>query len=87
MSARVDNIVSTMTLFINNCTQFITTATTDKQITAIQKRIGSEESREGFYSEFLDEFKQKCAALDPLIKESWNNNGDYSKSITTQTAE
>ena len=71
--ARVDNIVSTMTLFINNCTQFITTATTDKQITAIQKRIGSEKSREGFYSEFLDEFKQKCAALDQLIKERKDN--------------
>ena len=58
-----------MTQFINNCTQFIATATTDKQITAIQKRIGSEKSREGFYSEFLDEFKSKCAVLDPLIKE------------------
>ena len=67
--ARIELINSSMTQFINNCTQFIATATTDKQITAIQKRIGSEKSREGFYSEFLDEFKSKCAVLDPLIKE------------------
>ncbi len=66
---RIDGIKTYMGTFINNCTQFITLATTDKQIGSVQMRIGSEKSRTGFYAEFLDEFKEKCALLDPLINE------------------
>lgn len=66
--ARIDNIKSTMKNFINNCTAFITIAS-DAQIANIQKRIGTEKSRSKFYAEFLDEFKEKCKALDPLINE------------------
>ena len=29
----------------------------------------------------------KAAKVLKTIKESWNNKGDYSKSVTTQTAE
>jgi hypothetical protein len=67
--ARIDNIKTTMTTFINNCTQFITLATTGKQIVNIQKRIGTEKSKKSFYAEFYDELVAKCDALTPLINE------------------
>ncbi len=67
--ARIDNIRNTMTTFINNCTAFISTATTNQQIANVQKRIGTEKSREGFYGEYLPDLKDKCNALDTLINE------------------
>jgi hypothetical protein len=67
--ARIDNIKNTMIMFINNCTQFIALATTDKQIVNIQKRIGTEKSKKGFYAEFYDELVGKCDALTALINE------------------
>ena len=36
-------------------------------------------------TDFLPE--GKAAKVFKTIKESWNNKGDYSKSVTTQTAE
>jgi hypothetical protein len=66
---RIETIQAAMNTFINNATMFITTATTDTQIVNIQKRIGSEKSRDNFYQEFLTEFKTKCDALTPLINE------------------
>ncbi len=67
--ARIDNIKNTMVAFINNCTAFIATATSDKQIINIQKRIGTEKSKKGFYAEFMPDLIDKTAALDELIEE------------------
>ena len=67
--SRIDNIKNTMVTFINNCTTFIATATTDTQIVNIQKRIGTEKSKTSFYAEFLDELKEKCNSLNELINQ------------------
>jgi len=67
--ARIENIKATMAAFINNCTAFIATATSDKQIINIQKRIGTEKSKKTFYAEFMQELIDKTAALDSLIEE------------------
>ena len=67
--ARIEGIKNTMTTFINNCTQFIAGATSDKQIVNIQKRIGTEKSKKAFYAEFWDELVSKCDAMDDLMNE------------------
>lgn len=67
--ARIYNIKNTMVTFINNCTAFIGTATTDKAIANVQMRIGTEKSRTGFYAEFHTELLEKCNALTELINE------------------
>lgn len=60
-------IVKTIGEFINKITADITLATTDSQIVSIQKRIGSEKARTGFYEGFIDELRAKCDALNSTI--------------------
>ncbi len=64
---RKDNITKTMGEFINNCTTYIVTATTDEQIVLVEKRIGSEKSKKGFYAEYYPELVEKCEALKATI--------------------
>lgn len=66
---RKDNIVRTMSDFINMVTSQITLATTDKEIGRIQMRIGSEKSKKSFYSEFMEELEAKCEALNDTIND------------------
>ncbi len=65
--ARKDLIVKTMGEFINNCTTYIVTATTDEQIILVEKRIGSEKSKKSFYAEYYQELVDKCEALKSTI--------------------
>lgn len=67
--ARIEGIKNSITTFINNCTQFIGVATTNPQIVNIQKRVGTEKSKKGYYAEFYDELVSKCDALNDLINE------------------
>lgn len=54
--------------FIFNATNFITNATDDSQIVLIQKRIGTETSREGYYEDQLTDLKERCNSLKPIIE-------------------
>ncbi len=65
--ARKDLIVKTLGDFINNCTTYIVTATTDDQIILVEKRIGSEKSKKSFYAEYYQELVDKCEALKATI--------------------
>jgi tetratricopeptide (TPR) repeat protein len=65
--ARKDLIVKTLGDFINNCTTYIVTATTDDQVILVEKRIGSEKSKKGFYAEYYQELVDKCEALKSTI--------------------
>lgn len=60
-------IVKTIGEFINKVTTDITLATTDAQIVSIQKKIGSEKARTGFYEGFIEELRTKCDALNTVI--------------------
>lgn len=66
---RIDNITLQMGVFLNKITADITLVTTDDQIVSIQKRIGAEKSRTGFYSEFIDDFRSKCDNLHVVIND------------------
>jgi predicted transcriptional regulator len=66
---RIDNIIRTMSDFINKITVDITMATTDKEISSIQMRIGSEKSRETFYGTYIEELKSKCNNLNGIIND------------------
>lgn len=68
-NARVESIKIQMGNFINQATKDISLANNDTDIVAIQKRIGAEKSRSTFYAEFLDEFKELCDGLTPLINQ------------------
>lgn len=65
--ARKDLITATMGDFLNKITADITLATTDDQIVSIQKRIGAEKSRTGFYEGQIDELRRRCDALNATI--------------------
>lgn len=65
--ARIDLITKTIGEFINKITVDITLATTDDQIVSIQKRIGAEKSRTGFYQEYIEELRTKCDNLSATI--------------------
>jgi hypothetical protein len=69
---RRDLITSTLASFINQVTSDIMLATTDNQIVLIQKRIGSEKSKKGFYAEYWQELVDKCEALNSTINEQKN---------------
>ncbi len=65
-----NSISSSIVQFINQITLQISTATTDDHIVTIQKRIGSEKARTGYYEgSFIDELRAKCDALAPIINE------------------
>lgn len=63
------NIQQSIQEFVNNTTIDITKAETDTEIIRIQKAVGSEKSRSGYYGEFLDQLKVSCDNLTPLINE------------------
>lgn len=86
---RIDTITTALGNFINKITVDITLATNDAEIVSIQKRIGAEKSRTGFYQEYIDELKAKCDALGDSIntqkekiRELVKFNEDYKKAIT-----
>lgn len=66
---RVIKINEAVTNFINTTTRQIADAKNDSELVVIQKRIGSEKSRTGFYMEMIDDFRLKCDALTPLINQ------------------
>lgn len=76
---RVDTIVRSIGDFINKITADITLATTDEQIVSIQKRIGAEKSRAGFYQEYIDELKTKCDSLSNTINSQKNKIRELSQ--------
>lgn len=81
-NARVENIKSAIGNFINLITREISLAEDDTTIVAIQKKIGAEKSRTGFYAEFIGELREKCDALTPAIntrKESIRKYQDLAK--------
>lgn len=75
---RIDTIVRSIGDFINKITADITLSTTDDQIVSIQKRIGAEKSRTGFYQEYIDELKTKCDSLSVTI----NNHKDKIRELS-----
>ncbi len=64
---RKDNILRVMGTFLNQVTSDILLSTKDSQIVLIQKRIGSEKSKKGFYAEYMPELEEKCEALNSTI--------------------
>lgn len=63
-------ISNSIVQFINQITFQISTAVTDDDIVTIQKRIGSEKARTGYYEgSFIDELREKCDSLAPIINE------------------
>lgn len=70
---RIETILAAITTFINNATNFITAAQSEDDIVKIQKRIGSEKSRDGFYGEYITDLREKCDALTPLINSRKEN--------------
>lgn len=67
--ARKDGILKAIGAFINQVALNVSTASTDEEITRIQKLIGSEKARTGFYQEYHSELVEKCNGLDASIKE------------------
>lgn len=65
---RLNNIRLSMIGFIQSVTNDISESTTDSQIVLIEKRVGTELSRKGFYSDYYEDFKAQCEELKPLIK-------------------
>lgn len=68
-NARRASIVAQISTFINQVTKDVALAETDVEITRIQKLIGSEKARKGYYQEYHGDFVAKCAALDEPIRE------------------
>lgn len=68
-NARRNAIVAQISTFINHVTKDVALADSDTEITRIQKLIGSEKARKGYYQEYHEEFLDKCSALDEPIRE------------------
>lgn len=65
---RQNNIKRSIISFIASITNDITEADTDKAIYSAEMRIGTELSRKNFYQEFMQNFREQCDELKPLIK-------------------
>lgn len=66
---RKDTILKAIGTFINQVALNVSIASTEEEITRIQKLVGSEKARKGFYQEYHDELIQKCNGLDASIKD------------------
>ena len=66
---RKDNINRTLASFINEVTLAVGNASDDKEITRIQKLIGSEKAKKSFYAELYNELLNKCDGLEQPIKD------------------
>lgn len=62
-------ILNTLNGFINQTTTLIANATDDAEIVRIQKAIGSEKARYGYYGSYIEQLKTACDNLTPLINE------------------
>lgn len=77
-------IKQTLQSFINTTTISITNALSDAEIVRIQKAIGTEKSRTGYYGSSIDELRASCDSLNPLInerKESIRHKNELEKAI------
>ena len=66
---RRNAIVGSIGTFVNTITREVASASTEQEITRIQKLIGSEKARKGYYEEYHVDLLEKLAALDEPIKE------------------
>lgn len=66
---RRNGIVGSIGTFVNTITREVASASTEQEITRIQKLIGSEKARKGYYEEFHVDLLEKLSALDEPIKE------------------
>lgn len=81
---RRQQIAFTMAEFLKNTTAAVADAKTDTEIIRLQKLIGSEKSKKSFYSDYYDEFIEKCKALEDHIqsrKEIIRKNDALNKEI------
>lgn len=62
-------IQQALTTFINTTTASITNAQNDAEIVRIQKAIGSEKARIGFYESHIEELRIACDNMKPIIDE------------------
>lgn len=76
---RQEQIQASINNFINQTTALIANATDDTQIVRIQKAIGSEKARTGYYGEFLEQLKLACDNLSPLINQRKEHIRELSK--------
>lgn len=65
---RRNGIVGSLGAFVNNITREVASASTETEITRIQKLIGSEKARKGYYEEYHMDLLEKLAALDEPIR-------------------
>lgn len=67
--SRVSSVRAALESFINNTTRAISAARTDDEIVRVQKLIGTEKSRKGFYGDLMPELEKACDKLTPQINE------------------
>ena len=68
-----NEILTTLNNFINQTTTSIANAKEDTEIVRIQKAIGSEKARIGYYGSFIDQLKTSLDNLTPSINERKNH--------------
>lgn len=66
---RKENILTAIAQFINQVTMAVSSATSDTEITRIQKLVGSEKNKKSFYAEYYSELVDKCESLEQPIKD------------------
>jgi hypothetical protein len=66
---RILSVRAAIEAFINNTIRNISAARTDKEIVLIQKAIGTEKSRKGFYGDLMPQLEAACETLTPQINE------------------
>ena len=64
---RILSVRASIQSFINKATSEISDARTDSEIVRIQKLIGTEKSRKGYYGSLMPELETACENLTPLI--------------------
>ncbi len=74
-----EQVQATINTFINQTTTLIANAKDDTKIVSIQKAIGSEKARSGYYGVHLDTLKSACDNLTPLINERKEHIRELSK--------
>jgi hypothetical protein len=65
---RNNAIKRTIVHFVSEITNQITEADTDDKIVLSEKKVGSEMSRKSYYGIHINDLKEQCEALKPLIK-------------------
>lgn len=68
-NARLLSVRAAIQTFFNESVLQISDARTDNEIVSVQKRMGTEKSRKGFYKDLMPELESACEKLAPKINE------------------